>query len=878
MLANGVSKLDKTLARGSKMARRAATPQMLAGLAALNPTAPWHFARARRELYFPATGTTLLTLASTVMRDNEWTTYAWDGSWVEVPSIAPDPTTAFAGAALNTLDARADEIKNLKREVSSLTNQLVCMRHDLEREKRKSDTVDAVSLRPRRWGVRELILFFLIGSLLAALTRADYTRPSSLQDDSEKARLFYEATVVPFFENVTGYVTQQANSTVTTMNMLFSAITATYIWHATTLVAVGYTLWKTESPIATTAYLLMSTMTSFKFAMLAIAPLHTATSAWAAVLVMLVYFFDPAYGLTASILQLGIVLLLSFCRDDATLVDALRAHLVLAIVVQISHALLFMGYTTSYLAVAILVIRLLRLLTATSATTIELRDATGKIVSKLPNPPNFLFKMAQSLRRMRQLRTGMTPMVRIQPRALVRIRAGESVGTGFFCGNHIVTAGHVVASETAVSVIAAGRSYSTTITKHLEGKDIAFLKIPPELQTTPRMKVSKKRDATWVCVVAPDGEGYFTTATTPGTTHADSISYATPTRNGMSGAPVLDVDGRVLGVHQTNTGYTGGAVILLQEEVTPLPKESEVALLKARIAELEGKTALIDVGLSTPAPSFAVGELQQTRTLTDEDVVQLVRAAVAREFLVLRDELNQAKKGKTKRGRGRLKRAGITPRGRKQRGPAFTEEEYKELLEKGIDPDTIREMALEMLDDESEADAGFPEWSDPEFSDDDDVWELASQGSFDENILGDQQPKHDYGKDDWTDDYEQKIKMPKTKKKCMEVLTQSASVVYNTQPRNTGPQPRKDFYEHLDENMDKAFFLEHSLESTTKADRIILNDEIARVIKTQNDPEAFKEAVYQLDLKAWDMGLGLFQKKPKNQKSPGRTRATKHIN
>lgn len=472
---------------------------------------------------------------------------------------------------------------------------------------------------------------------------------------------------------------------------------------------------------------------------------------------------------------------------------------------------------------------------------------------------------------MRQLRTGMTPMVRIQPRALVRVKASDSQGTVFFCGNHIVTAGHVVSGEVSVSIVANGRSYQTTVTKFLDGKDIAFLKIPQELQATPRMKVSKKRDATWVCVVAPDGEGYFTTATTPGSTHADSISYATPTRNGMSGAPVLDVDGRVLGVHQTNTGYTGGAVILTQEDITPLPKESEVALLKARIAELEGKAALVDVGLASPAPACAIGRINQCRTLSDDDVVQLVRAAVAREFLVLRDELNQAK-GKTKKGRGKLKRLGGVVRRKRQRGPAFTEEEYKELLEKGIDPETIREMAQELLDDESEAEAGFPEWSDPEFSDDDDVWELASQGSFDESDSGDHQSKRSYDSD-----YEQKLRIPKPGK-CMEVETKNATVVYNTEPRPSGPQPKRDFYENLDTNMDKDFFLGTALETTTKADRIILNDEIAAVIRARDDPVAFKEAVYQLDMKAWDMGLGLFQKKPKNSKSPGRTRAMKSTN
>lgn len=94
---------------------------------------------------------------------------------------------------------------------------------------------------------------------------------------------------------------------------------------------------------------------------------------------------------------------------------------------------------------------------------------------------------------------------------------------------------------------------------------------------------------------------------------------------------------------------------------------------------------------------------------------------MGREMQVLRDELNlmNQAKGKTKRGRGKKHTIGARGGGRrKQRGPAFTEEEYKEMLDQGIDPDEIKRLAEDLWEDQ----AGFPEWSDPEFSDEDDGW------------------------------------------------------------------------------------------------------------------------------------------------------------
>ena len=134
----------------------------------------------------------------------------------------------------------------------------------------------------------------------------------------------------------------------------------------------------------------------------------------------------------------------------------------------------------------------------------------------------------------------------------------------------------------------------------------------------------------------------------------------------------------------------------------------------------KGRPTLFATATNTgPNGVFLPTAMQQS--LTSADIVDLVRAAMGREMQVLRDELNlmNQAKGKTKHGRGKKHTIGTRTGGRrKQRGPAFTEEEYKEMLDQGIDPDEIKRLAEDLWEDQ----VGFPEWSDPEFSDEDEGW------------------------------------------------------------------------------------------------------------------------------------------------------------
>lgn len=839
----------------------------------------------------------------------------WLDGWHEVPATVPDPTTALVGLLLYDKEHLTGERDALKRDLASVQNEAICLRHEVERNKPKSPKSTS--------SLRRFCMGFLIGVLLFALFGSGNAQPhvyghhtsntcplfphpfdvnepeptpveeqvvieplpgSEYFTDHNAQLKEHIAILYDYVLNTTGYV----GSKHAWLWPIVQTICHHYLWHVVTLGLSFYALANLPTAPLAICYMVMATLSHFRFAMLALAPLHTTLSAALSILVMGLYFIDPYYGVTAALFQAFFAIFLGLVTDDVTYAMQLKANIAAAAMSLFAHLLVILGHTPSVLAYVVFTMRLVRVLPIVGGYTIEVRNPEGRVETKLNTTPNALFKFAQSVKdRFKQLRTGITPMVRLQPGALLRVRAGEQLGTAFFCGNYVVTAAHVLNTEEVATLIVAGRTYTTTVSKKLE-KDIVLLKIPPELQAFPRMKVSRKRDCSWVCVVAPDGEGYFTTATTPGTLHADSISYATPTRNGMSGAPVLDVDGRVLGVHQTNTGYTGGAVILLPEDINPVAKPSEVHDLRARVAELEAALKAREVPIQDvqeedsalrPAPIPVITNPENptgydpTRPAgldnippcaalqckhNDQDIVDLIRSAIGREIMVLRDELKQAK-GKTKHGRGRkhAKHIGALRRkGKKKKW--FTEEEYQQLIDMGFSREQILELVNQMAEDEME-EAGFPEWSDPEFSDDDEVWALAPLPDEKEEAY-----------EPWNDYYEsQDIGAFRE--------SQLAKLEFEKEPLTHGPKPTKEYYMKLEGTLDVDHFLTTTLEETTQADRILLADEIKRVVELQKEPEKFFEALYHLDMKSWTLGLGLFQKKHlKNSKSPGGARAKKN--
>nr|WFG33642.1 MAG: polyprotein 1A [Bat astrovirus] len=174
----------------------------------------------------------------------------------------------------------------------------------------------------------------------------------------------------------------------------------------------------------------------------------------------------------------------------------------------------------------------------------------------------------------------------------------------------------------------------------------------------------------------------------------------------MSGAPITNPSGRVVGVHLSNTGFTGGGAVLLPGD---LHEETEVEKLRREVETLrkvseEPKTA-------PPA--------DMNQSLSSSDIVNLIREAIRVEMTVLRKELSDEvcdfdqAKGKTKR-KARIAHGSKSSKNKRTR--AWTEEEYKKLQEQGYTRDQLQEMAHGIIEQMNADDGGeyleegFPKW------------------------------------------------------------------------------------------------------------------------------------------------------------------------
>lgn len=666
---------------------------------------PWHFSAPLRHVVYPGPiSQHRVVVASTVLED-EWRSYVWDGEacvWARVPATPENQTIVLVAQALTKKDLLVRENNALRCENSDLKVRLMCLNGELAR-------MNTCTATPRklRWYHWLLMCVLLLVLITPSFAQPNYHEPTISPD----VWVSWMKSAYGFLNNETPYVWMWMR----------------YGWEVVALMVACVSIYKANNPVSTVFYMMVATLSHLKFGLLAVLPFHTHTSMWVSILVGLLFTAMPIQAVGLAWVQFLVAVVMATVLEDSYFVTYLRAHLIIPAVYTLGYGFAVMGIDPAYTGLVVVILRLMRVLQATTAPYIEVRGVDGKTVTKVPTGPGIFGNFFQKFK---QLRTKMAPMVRVQPLALCRVRVPGSKGTGFFCGNYIVTAGHVVGSETLVEVVWAGHTYQTEVVRHVSGKDIVLLKIPPQCVAVPRYKVAKDPCYDWVCVLAPDGNGAYITSVTNGFGHGDTISYATPTRDGMSGAPVVDQNGHVVGVHQTNTGYTGGAQVLFLSDIeVPSKQQIEVSELRAEIERLR---ALL--------PSENVQETAESagleQCMNDVDIVHLVRAAVGREVAVLRDELAYGQaKGKTKHGRGfrhnpRTFNRPVPVKGGKKKRKVFTEQEYKELLEAGLDAEKIKELVDEILAREIE-EAGYPEWSDPDEQDDEEL-EDEWFGRFDE--------------------------------------------------------------------------------------------------------------------------------------------------
>nr|UZH25310.1 ORF1a [Mamastrovirus 3] len=772
------SKVDSAVNSGNHNARMQASDmvEQLRCLPGHRTNSPWSVHSTPRHLIFPSLEeeprNRVLT-ASSVTTEDEWVTYVWDGDSWQQTACAPDDQNVILVCALLNDKARKEQ------EISSLKMQLELKNHECAYLKQQIP----VKKNETRWSWLFILAFIVL--ILATIkgAMAFETQSTSHSVDYEKIVKLNEE-LDEFIEkalqkNWTKHITETTYHYHETQQLGWKSkiLTSLSEWYEnkkpqtsyivdSLLCVVGLGLpWIWELCVAILAtlivarskrkvhdclYLAAASFSNLKFSLVAIAPIQTLHTIYVTCMLSLIYHFDPIAAALTSVMYLVGFSIVGMFLSDVEYIKHLRATTSIAIVF-VSHWICdLFGFPPIVLTAFCFCWRLMRLLTAMPGHVIEIRDPTGKVTQKISSFDGPLFKFFQGLKaKLKQVRSTTVPLIRINPAAVCHISTGDgSKGTGFFCANYIVTAAHVMGTHKVGTVCYQGKNYQANVKKTSE-KDMIFLEIPPALQGVPRLKLSKKYNCDWVCVLAPSGEGAFITSVVEGKAHGDTFSYPCTTRDGMSGAPLLDVDGHVLGIHQTNTGYTGGAVRLEHEDVIDPPKENtQVAALKKQIEELKMQLAQRDTASATPPPKPQrpprTKDMKQCN-MEDSDIVELIRIAMQREMGILREEINdsllQKKKGKSKHGRGRKHGGGR----RRKIGRMFTEEEYQEMLDSGLEPEQIRAIAEELYEQQHD----FPEWSDPE--DDDEVNEWWFGDDYSANVTND---------DDDIPSYYQKKKKP----------------------------------------------------------------------------------------------------------------------
>nr|WDD45054.1 ORF1a [Bovine astrovirus]WDD45087.1 ORF1a [Bovine astrovirus] len=676
---------------------------------------PWYITYQPRMYFYPTLKPDRILTASTVC-EGEWRTFVLDVEHglhkaIEVNHIPDHQPTILAAALIHDRTEKAREISDLKLENEILRGQLAIYRQEQR-------TTPRFSLS---WTTLFALIF--LGFSLCWHTAHGLTTTSTTDSVNPVEMLKLNIWLENFISEAKRVVHTHRTTVVDAIYRSPSWIVAhtllPHMWTIVTVVLGLMSVYRSERRVLSICFLAAATFSGGDWVFLSTASMQTVVSATTQIACVILSHIDPIGSICLSALVMFATFLASMCCTNTSFIHHSRAASVNTAVLVISIVLRTMRLPALPIALALAAVRAYTIITTPAGATIEVRSEDGKVLTKEPTKPGILFRFKQACRKkFAQLRSTMPPLVRVNPTAVVRVETPDGIGTGFFCANYIVTAGHVLGPHKVASICVGVAKYQAALVRHIDGKDIALLKIPQQIQNYPRLKIAARIETEWVCIYSPDGEGAIVQSVVPGHQVDDCIDYAVPTRDGMSGAPLVNPDGRVMAVHLTNTGFTGGAQILTQADVTDPPKTTgNEDKLKQEIEELKKQLAKCN------------------QSSTQDDVVNLVRVAMAREMKILREELNKElratpqydqAKGKTKTKVRRLRMAGARPR--RQRGPVFTEEEYNRLLESGLTPDEIRDMVDRLYDKEV---AGFPEW-DPmdDGYDPNEDWTFESDSNF----------------------------------------------------------------------------------------------------------------------------------------------------
>lgn len=638
---------------------------------------------------------------SSVTEGNDYVTYKFVpgvNEWVETDPVLHKPT-ALVGVLYREYLRYKHETEDLKSKLSQLQLEHSLLRHDYERVRPSQKVKGSLSLATK------LLLGLLLGSLLAHTTFGHKQPGSGLQGEClDMDVVDGKQTCINFLPKNDTEETPVGPAPALDFDwkfyaeLLYALTPYLLSWPVVAVVVGTIYVAMAEQPVYMLVTLLLATYSRAQLLALAGLPFMDMAS----VVTLWTSMFCFSIHRIMSIWIMGFLVILSLLigvfMPDVKYADLVRGQLTVVAVMLVNYLCVTLEAPDWVIFTMVVVYRIFRVTYYIFSERVEVRGPDGKVVETRASMPAWLNKASKffQARFAQKVRTGIAPTARVIPDGVLYVETQDGLGTGFRCRNYIVTAGHVASGSEAPKLRWAGVTAYTKVVHRPAGKDIAFLSLPAEMQDLPSYRLAKSVEDGVVVITSLEESGALAVAVTEGVVVGDSVTYAVQTRNGMSGSPVTNADGRILAVHQTNTGFTGGGVILTEDDFPQPKKSAREAQLEARIKELEEA---------------------MNQSYNQEDLVDLVRTAVAREFKILRAEVakdpaifSQAK-GKNKKGHRR--------RGGKKRRAIWSEEEYKELLEKGFTRSQLKEMADTLrhheddpLGSDTESEGGYPEWSD----------------------------------------------------------------------------------------------------------------------------------------------------------------------
>nr|WPR17463.1 MAG: NSP1a protein [Avian astrovirus 5] len=329
---------------------------------------------------------------------------------------------------------------------------------------------------------------------------------------------------------------------------------------------------------------------------------------------------------------------------------------------------------------------------ATSSYTVVSPDGTVKKFSRISKITN---NVRDKLVKMQNAVRGVIPPIPDKTNSVVKIESSVGTGLGFRFMNNILTLGHVVGQDTLVRVTWNKRTVLCRVEKQVdlwESADrLVYIKLAPEFMDLKPLRLTKEPKSDYMSLAVENQNGEYETYS--GWVIVDGVwlSNSFETRPGNSGAPYVDRNGRLVGIHMGTQGIMAQGYCLY-DQLKPCPQQPtdlkmdpvqhQIEPTRNDLDDLAEKllSRLIE-GTKISHAQITSGLEEINQKLTEEINFLKDRVETLEKTLHQKTQLEDQKKKKKDSGKALFMKL----------AKVLTEEQYKEMLESGWSKEEIED-------------------------------------------------------------------------------------------------------------------------------------------------------------------------------------------